>query len=273
MAITRSRIRRAATGPVICAVIVGIALVGLLLGFGRPAPGWSTPAPDRPTTPAAGLMEAPRYAEINARARGPNRDYQSDVRSLVSNAPLVTDPVIQTAADKELALARRAARRAYAGAPPVIPHPASADQPAVCLSCHANGVRVGDRIGPQISHRHLTNCTQCHALDHPGSTAPGNLPGDITSDHGAASALNRAVGHPGPSAGLRAYPGAPPQMPHPTSMRENCTSCHGVLGQPGLRTTHPERMNCIQCHAQSAELNQTRFPEPPPAPWLDQAKP
>jgi len=35
-------------------------------------------------------------------------------------------------------------------------------------------------------------------------------------------------------------------------MRQDCTSCHGVTGLPGLRTPHPERFNCQQCHAQRA---------------------
>ena len=263
-----SRHRSGSTVPVTCAVLVGIALVGLLVGFGRPTPGWTAPTTPRPTDLTAHLEEAPRYAEINARQRGPNRDYHTDVRGLNSNAPAVTDPVVSEPGDKELALARRATRRAYAGAPPIIPHPVEANHPESCLACHANGAKVGDRIASKISHQAFTNCTQCHALGHAGATAPGDIsPTATQADLGAASTLNTFAGHPGPTTGIRAYVGAPPQMPHPTSMRENCTSCHGVLGQPGLRTTHPERLNCIQCHAQSAELNQTSFPEPSAAPW------
>ena len=37
-------------------------------------------------------------------------------------------------------------------------------------------------------------------------------------------------------------------MPHGTFMRTRCLSCHGEYGYPGLRTDHPRRVNCVQCH-------------------------
>jgi cytochrome c-type protein NapB len=45
-------------------------------------------------------------------------------------------------------------------------------------------------------------------------------------------------------------------MPHPMHMRSECDSCHGPSGRPGLRTSHPDRQNCVQCHASSAPLDQ-----------------
>ena len=30
--------------------------------------------------------------------------------------------------------------------------------------------------------------------------------------------------------------------------KENCLACHGPRGHPFLRTSHPERTNCTQCH-------------------------
>ena len=59
--------------------------------------------------------------------------------------------------------------------------------------------------------------------------------------------------------GTRFLPDAPPVMPHPRWMHETCASCHGTLGPQGLRTTHPERQNCEQCHAPSASLQQEVF--------------
>ncbi|MBK6532709.1 MAG: hypothetical protein IPF99_24875 [Deltaproteobacteria bacterium] len=38
-------------------------------------------------------------------------------------------------------------------------------------------------------------------------------------------------------------------------MRGRCESCHGVLSQ-GIRSTHPWRESCTQCHAPSAALDQ-----------------
>jgi cytochrome c-type protein NapB len=48
-------------------------------------------------------------------------------------------------------------------------------------------------------------------------------------------------------------------------------SCHGYTGLQGIRTTHPWRQNCQQCHAPSATMNQTLLaaePEFLPAPVL-----
>ena len=60
---------------------------------------------------------------------------------------------------------------------------------------------------------------------------------------------------------LRAYPGAPPPIPHPVdsdmSITQNCNSCHEKGGYvPKYQafasvTPHPEYENCLQCHGQS----------------------
>jgi cytochrome c-type protein NapB len=47
----------------------------------------------------------------------------------------------------------------------------------------------------------------------------------------------------------RAYAGAPAVMPHRVFMRESCLSCHsGPAAREEIRTSHPERTNCTQCH-------------------------
>ena len=51
--------------------------------------------------------------------------------------------------------------------------------------------------------------------------------------------------------GGRLYPGAPPSLPHPVFMREDCLSCHdGDADREEIRTTHPERTRCLQCHVE-----------------------
>jgi cytochrome c-type protein NapB len=40
-------------------------------------------------------------------------------------------------------------------------------------------------------------------------------------------------------------------------MRSDCMSCHGYEGRLGIRTTHPWRNSCQQCHAPSAAMEQT----------------
>ena len=50
-------------------------------------------------------------------------------------------------------------------------------------------------------------------------------------------------------AGDRATAGAPPRIPHRLLMRENCVACHdGPAAREEIRTDHPERDRCRQCH-------------------------
>jgi cytochrome c-type protein NapB len=56
-----------------------------------------------------------------------------------------------------------------------------------------------------------------------------------------------------PGAGPRASIVAPPQLPHRVFMRENCDSCHGVNGRDPIRSSHPWRESCSQCHASSSD--------------------
>ena len=54
----------------------------------------------------------------------------------------------------------------------------------------------------------------------------------------------------------------------------SCYQCHlEVRAEFNLPNHHPvieSRMNCVQCHAQSATLNQAYFGEEPPPPWAGQ---
>ena len=59
----------------------------------------------------------------------------------------------------------------------------------------------------------------------------------------------RAVADP-----WRRAAGSPPPIPHALQMRENCLACHAGPGAVlEIRSTHPERWNCRQCHALGAE--------------------
>jgi cytochrome c-type protein NapB len=42
-------------------------------------------------------------------------------------------------------------------------------------------------------------------------------------------------------------------------MRENCMSCHGEGGTSAIRTSHPDRQSCTQCHAPDAGYDQREF--------------
>jgi nitrate reductase (cytochrome), electron transfer subunit len=143
----------------------------------------------------------------------------------------------------EAAVARstgeRAKGRAYDGAPPTIPHDA---QTGSCVSCHDGDGAIVDGIGvaPAAPHGEaasvgsMRRCRQCH------------VPSQISTRLVASS----FAGLPqGPWKGRRATPGAPPTIPHTLQLREQCASCHaGPAARAEIRTSHPERSRCRQCH-------------------------
>ena len=236
--------------------VVALALAGLLVGFGSPAPGWQPPAHERPESPA-GVLPAVPYLQMDGKARGPNRGYESHLSTLVQHRPELLATVAVDPQLRAEAVARRAARRAYAGAPPTIPHPVDANDVTSCYQCHGEGTVIDNVVAPKISHQRYTNCTQCHAPVMVGT--PGTSEGLVVE--------NRFAGVVSNGKGSRAYAGAPPTVPHPLLMRENCTSCHGTLGLAGMKTPHPWRVNCLQCHALDAQQQQPAAGDPAPPPW------
>jgi len=137
--------------------------------------------------------------------------------------------------------AQRAAARAYDGAPPVIPHDASA---TACRTCHDDdgteipgiGVAPASPHGEASSVGSMSRCRRCHV---PRAT----------------SSVMVASGFIGLPQGVwrtaRATPGAPPTIPHPLFLRTNCLACHAGAGsRVEIRTPHPERIRCQQCHVE-----------------------
>jgi cytochrome c-type protein NapB len=201
------------------------------------AHGTQSTADDSNVTPALS------YDELRQQNTGPNRDFRSLISELVPHH----DPILEVPDPevKRAALATWEARRAYNGAPPVVPHPIAQQSSAACLACHGPGLRVGDLTASRVPHATMTSCTQCHVEQvFQGTIEP------------AEPVVNGFKGLPAPFEGPRAGPGAPPLVPHSTLMRTECLSCHGPSAPAGLQTTHPERLACLQCHAPSAELNQ-----------------
>ncbi|MCG8590585.1 MAG: hypothetical protein MJE66_14940, partial [Proteobacteria bacterium] len=139
------------------------------------------------------------------------------------------------------AAAERAERRLYDGAPPVIPHPGFS---GTCTECHSEaGVAVADvGFAPPTPHE-LTpglglasRCVQCHVY----AAAEGVF--RENAFQGLAQDLRR---------GRRLSDLSPPVMPHPRFMRENCAACHtGPAAREEIRTSHPERQRCGQCHVE-----------------------
>lgn len=137
-----------------------------------------------------------------------------------------------------LTRAYRATRRAYDGAPPFIPHALDpeVERTQDCAPCHTYGgysppLRT---YTPRAPHPEMENCLQCHVVQ----AASGLF---VASDWIVPDLPPYGFGG--------AVLGAPPAMPHTIQMREHCVSCHGgPSAAPDIRTDHPERFNCRQCH-------------------------
>jgi nitrate reductase cytochrome c-type subunit len=133
----------------------------------------------------------------------------------------------------------RAQRRAFDGAPPVIPHvPFGAD----CVTCHTSTGQAIPTVGAAPANPHLgdprvgalENCRQCHLFVRATTTFQDNTFEGLPQERHNTD---------------RAYPLAPPMTPHPLNMRANCIACHsGPAARPEIVCTHPERANCLQCH-------------------------
>ena len=135
----------------------------------------------------------------------------------------------------------RAERRAYDGAPPVIPHE---NFSITCTECHnLEGVAVeGTGFSPPSPHEvtrgmsAISRCRQCHVFRETETLFVDNSFVGLRQD------LRR---------GRRLYDGAPPVIPHKILMRENCRACHaGPAAREEIRTSHPERARCRQCHVE-----------------------
>jgi len=142
-----------------------------------------------------------------------------------------------TFSSRERTLSNFYKRRAYPGAPPKIPHEVQPDMAGGnnCLTCHNNGGYVAkfSAYTPLTPHPGMENCLQCHV---PETT----------------STLFQEIDWKPldpPKIGRSALGGSPPPIPHSLQLRENCLACHGgAAAVRGIRSSHPERINCRQCH-------------------------
>ncbi|MBP7949245.1 MAG: nitrate reductase cytochrome c-type subunit [Verrucomicrobiales bacterium] len=218
----------------------------------------------RDLTGTAAVPTAVRYIDQDWSAHGPNAFWRTSLLDFVQNPAAVPNQPV-SAEIKMAALQARAGRRAYDGAPPTVPHPVTQDSSAACLACHDEGLQVKDRFASKISHAHFGgSCTQCHV------STRGAFPAADAARYDVPLADNSFQGSAAPTSGPRAWPGAPPTIPHATLMRSDCLSCHGPHGLFALRTPHPERHNCKQCHAAAAAKDQRQFLTTPP---LDAPRP
>lgn len=135
--------------------------------------------------------------------------------------------------------------RAYPGAPPTIPHEIKEDNLIGgnnCLKCHENGgfVQNLNAYTPVTPHPKMVNCRQCHVLEKTSKDFKSNF---FYKENPP------IIGH------NNELVSSPPVIPHQLQMRENCLSCHaGPSALKEIRVSHPERVNCRQCHVPKTEL-------------------
>ena len=129
--------------------------------------------------------------------------------------------------------------RLYSGAPPTIPHEVDGLGRHDCLDCHLEGDAMSDGNQAKATpHPELERCQQCHVATN-------------TSELFVGSDYEGGWSYP---LGTVGQPMGPPLIPHPMTLRENCLGCHGEdASEPALRTTHPERVRCEQCHVPAHE--------------------
>ncbi|QIF04392.1 nitrate reductase cytochrome c-type subunit [Roseimicrobium sp. ORNL1] len=198
---------------------------------------------DLTEVPPGGVPVAVSYAKQDWLRDGSNAQWRNDLTKLIQPPPPPGPLKPATDEQRAQAITKRAQRRAFDGAPPVVPHPITQESSASCLACHGPGLMVGDRSASRISHAHFSSCTQCHVPG--GGTQLHTTDGNLMAEFGQGNTFQGIESH---GKGTRAWPGAPPTIPHPTLMRSDCMSCHGPIGLVGLRTSHPERQQCVQCH-------------------------
>jgi cytochrome c-type protein NapB len=153
--------------------------------------------------------------------------------------------------------------RAYPGAPPSIPHELTAEEfrSGSCGTCHEQGgySKRFTAYVPVTPHPGSAPCLQCHV----GGDKVMGLPA-VSSDPNRRCQVCHGVGG-GPELDIEAmlerrieaWPqlarktpdGPPPPIPHDLQSRGNCLACHaGPAAVREIRTSHPERADCRQCH-------------------------
>jgi cytochrome c-type protein NapB len=238
----------ARTSALLAAAIVAVAFIGLLTGTER-----STYQAKRPPVierPDPGNVPPARtHAELEVRPWGSSPE-QSGWREALRIAASAASSETADGDSVDQVIRERVEQRAFDGAPPVVPHPVRAGGAAECLACHGEGFVLGARRAAGVPHADFASCTQCHVSSAAAFT--------VVSANPAFSAENSWKGLEARAAGAVAYPGAPPAVPHSTWMRDQCESCHGSDGRVALRTPHPERQSCLQCHPATGERSDQR---------------
>lgn len=152
--------------------------------------------------------------------------------------------------------------RAFPGAPPRIPHALRPEEfrTDACRTCHERGgysLRFAAYV-PVTPHPERGICLQCHV----GEDALMGIPVPGADPNARCPQCHLAGGGPVRSEVSATWPTSvwppvpprtpdrdPPPIPHDLLFRENCVACHaGPAAVEEIRTAHPERADCRQCH-------------------------
>jgi cytochrome c-type protein NapB len=152
--------------------------------------------------------------------------------------------------------------RAFPGAPPRIPHALTPEEfrTDACKTCHERGgfSQRFDAYVPVTPHPERGICLQCHAGED--SLMGVSIP--IANPNARCPQCHGPSGGPPRANATLTWPTtvwpklppttpdqSPPPIPHNLQFRENCLTCHsGPAAVAEIRTKHPERANCRQCH-------------------------
>jgi nitrate reductase (cytochrome), electron transfer subunit len=198
---------------------------------------------------------------------------EADVFRLQPGDLAAIDNNARRAGARSRTLAAFRSLRAYPGAPPRVPHSLAPDEfrGTTCNACHERGGFSArfNAYAPVTPHPEYRNCLQCHAVDDGvtgvASGRAANAP-DARTERPTAAVFTALAWRTAswPAVNQRAMEGSPPAIPHGLDLRGNCLACHAGPGAIAeIRTTHPERANCRQCHVPATyEVEMDAFSRP-----------
>lgn len=164
----RAPSRRSRIVSVLLASTIAVAGVGFLTATRSPPErrGYRPASSARTSSGSSGgaTTPAPRQAEMSRARRATRTEELRAAFAILADVPRNPDGTMILDAEETARLAARGeGLRAYPGAPPRVPHAVDERGMPACLTCHEHGLRIGDRVAPQVRHEERASCLQCHA--------------------------------------------------------------------------------------------------------------
>jgi len=205
------------------------------------------------------LTEAPEpFPPVVEPDPGPPIRYEAEVFETRPGMEAVAASAVRRANAHPRTLRTYRSLRSYPGAPPRVPHGLTSVEFRTnrCNTCHERGGYSPrfNAYAPVNPHPQWLECLQCHATNDllVGVPFPGASPDAACRQcHTANPDRFEETDLDWQSA---RWPTVVrdvtvPVIPHDLTTRGNCLACHmGPSAVAEIRTTHPERSNCRQCH-------------------------